>query len=260
MRQVARLLLVVALAGWTASAQKDEFQWKGRIASGKALEIKGVNGGVRADTATGDEAEVVATKTARRSDPKQVEIKVVEHGDGVTICAVYPTPDGEKPNECNPGSGGRMSTRNNDVQVEFAVRVPAGVRFVGRTVNGKIEASVRGDVEAHTVNGSVTISTRGHAEAKTVNGGITASMGSADGTKALAFETVNGSVTVELPDRANAEVRAETVNGGIETDFPLTVQGRFGPRKVSGTIGGGGRSLSIKTVNGSIRLRKGNVV
>ena len=47
-----------------------------------------------------------------------------------------------------------MSVRDNDVNVEFRVKVPAGVRFVGRTVNGGIEASgITADAEAHTVNG-----------------------------------------------------------------------------------------------------------
>jgi hypothetical protein len=44
----------------------------------------------------------VATKHGRRSDPAEVEIEVVEHAGGVTICAVYPSP-GSRPNECRQG-------------------------------------------------------------------------------------------------------------------------------------------------------------
>ena len=62
------------------------------------------------------------------------------HAGGVTICAVYPSRDARKPNECPPGDGGRMNVQNNDVSVRFTVRVPAGVTFVGKTVNGEIEA------------------------------------------------------------------------------------------------------------------------
>jgi DUF4097 and DUF4098 domain-containing protein YvlB len=51
-------------------------------------------------------------------------------------------------------------------------------------------------------------------------------------------------------------VRATTVNGEIETDFPLTITGKFGPRRLNGTIGSGGRRLDLSTVNGSIKLRK----
>ena len=59
-----------------------------------------------------------------------------------------------------------------------------------------------------------------------------------------------------LPADVNADVRASTVNGDIETDFPLTITGRFGPRRLNGTIGRGGRSLSLETVNGGIRIKK----
>jgi hypothetical protein len=52
-------------------------------------------------------------------------------------------------------------------------------------------------------------------------------------------------------------VRAETLNGDLISDFPLVVSGRFGPRRLRGTIGQGGRTLELGTVNGTIRLRKG---
>src|SRR2546422_4855498 len=62
-----------------------------------------------------------------------------------------------------------MNVRDNDVTVDFTVRVPAGVRFLGKTVNGEVEAAVgSSDVEAITVNGSIRISTTGYAEAQTV--------------------------------------------------------------------------------------------
>ncbi|HEV2750413.1 MAG TPA: DUF4097 family beta strand repeat-containing protein, partial [Gemmatimonadales bacterium] len=83
-----------------------------------------------------------------------------------------------------------------------------------------------------------------------------ASMGKATWTDALDFATVNGGITLDLPANLSTEVKASTVNGEIETDFPLTITGRFGPRRLNGTIGSGGRRLALSTVNGSIRLRK----
>jgi DUF4097 and DUF4098 domain-containing protein YvlB len=47
------------------------------------------------------------------------------------------------------------------------------------------------------------------------------------------------------------------VNGGIESDFPITVRGRWGPRSMTGTIGSGGRRLELETVNGAIQIRRG---
>jgi len=252
------LAVTAATVIWAsaAGARAEDFRWAGRLAAGQTLEVKGVNGAVHAQPAAGAEAEVTAVKTARKSDPASVEIKVVEHARGVTLCAVYPSTEG-KPNECTAGEGGRMVTRDNDTKVEFTVHVPPGVRFVGRTVNGGITArDLPGDAEAHTVNGGVEVEGAGNVRAETVNGSIRARAGKADWTGAASFETVNGSIVLELPADTSAEIEAKTVNGGIETDFPLTVNRQVSRRRLSGTLGRGGRRLELETVNGSIQIRQ----
>ena len=224
---------------------------------GDAIEIKGINGAIKATGTSGGQVVVTAVKKGKDDDPADVRIEVVEHAGGVTICAVYPDAGGKK-NECAPGDGGRLSSRDNDVSVQFSVQVPAGVRFVGETVNGDIEAgNVQANVDASTVNGDITISSGGLAKASTVNGSIKASLGSANWDGALSFSTVNGGITVALPEGANADVSASTVNGGMKTDFPLTVSGQFSMKNMKGTIGSGGRKLEMETVNGSIHLKKG---
>jgi hypothetical protein len=200
---------------------------------------------------------VEADRHGRRSDPESVRIEVVEHAGGVTICAVYPTPrNARRPNECRPG-GGQNNTDRNDVQVDFLVRVPDGVRFAGHTVNGNLEADgLQADVRAETVNGSVQVRTTGFAEASSVNGNITCRLGTSELNDSVEFETVNGSITIEMPDGLDADFRASTVNGSIESDFQILVTGKVSPRSVRGTIGEGGPELRLSTVNGSIRLRK----
>ncbi len=253
----AMVLACVAVALAPSVARAQDFEWDGRVDRGDAVEIKNINGGIRAELASGDRVSVTAVKKDHgRGDPEDVRIEVVEHDGGVTLCAVYPDA-GDRKNECRPGDAGHLSSKDNEVSVDFTVRVPAGVNFVAHSVNGGIEASdLRSDVTAETVNGGVKVATSGVARASTVNGSIEAAMGRADWTGDLEFETVNGGITVRLPEGAGARVKASTVNGGMETDFPLTVQGRFGNRKIEGTIGGGGRDLSLETVNGTIRLKK----
>jgi hypothetical protein len=231
--------------------RQDTWSWRGRVAAGGTVEIRGVNGSISAEAATGSEVEVTAEKHGRRSDPDEVRIEVVEHQGGVTICAVYPG----RRNRCEPG-GGEMSVRDNDVEVDFTVRVPRGVGFSGHNVNGGVDAvDVAGPVEAETVNGGVRIETAGgEAAARTVNGSVTAVVRSR-GSGELHFQTVNGGVTLSLPADADLDLEAETVNGSITTDFPIQVSGRFNPRRLSGRIGQGGRRLHVETVNGSIRIR-----
>lgn len=232
--------------------QGQDWTWTGRLAAGKTLEIRGVNGEVSAVPASGDQVEVRAAKHGRDDDPDDVRIEVVEHEGGVTICAVYPG----RNNRCERG-GGRMNVRDNDVEVDFSVRVPRGVRFEGVSVNGGVEAlNLEGPVELNTVNGGVRLETgSGDAEAHTVNGSITATV-RALGERPLRFGTVNGGITVTLPAGLDADLEAQTVNGSIQTDFPIQVQGRMNPRELNGRIGRGGRVLELETVNGSIRLRR----
>ena len=237
--------------------QTQDWDWQGTVDRGDAIEIKGINGAIKASGSSGSQVTVTAVKKGKTDDPADVRIEVVEHSGGVTICAVYPDAKGKK-NECAPGDAGRLSSEDNDVSVAFTVQVPAGVRLVASTVNGEIEAGGLGaDVRATTVNGDVKVSTSGLARATTVNGSIQASMGRADWSGTTSFNTVNGSIIVELPSGASMEVSASTVNGGMETDFALTVKGKFSMKNMKGTIGDGGRELEMETVNGSIRLKSG---
>jgi len=59
-----------------------------------------------------------------------------------------------------------------------------------------------------------------------------------------------------LPSNASFELSAHTGSGGINVDFPMTVQGRLdhGRHDVSGKVGGGGSLLTARTGSGHIRI------
>ena len=67
---------------------------------------------------------------------------------------------------------------------------------------------------------------------------------------------ISCSSSPNLPAGLSTEVKARTVNGDISTEFPLTVVGRFSRKQLDGSIGGGGRTLELHTVNGGIALRQ----
>ncbi len=237
-----------------SARQVGDFVWHGTVGTGQAVEIKGVNGDIIAERAAGEEIEVRAEKRARRSDPSSVRIEVVEHAGGVTLCAVYPSSRGRE-NTCEAGSGGRNSIRNNDVQVTFYVSVPENVAFVAKTVNGDVEVhDLDSDVGATSVNGDIEISTTGFAEARTVNGSIEAAMGSYDVVGGLSFSTVNGSISLDLPDDVDADLDARWVNGRLKADLPFQSIGRASRRSAEGVLGDGGPELNLRTVNGSIHV------
>jgi len=229
------------------------FHWSGRLTAGQRVEVRGINGNIHAEPALGNEVDVIAYKNGEHYEGPDIQVRVVEYEGGVTICAVYPTPDG-RGEECRPGTNGR-TTAQPGTSVDFTVRVPKGVHFVARTVNGLVEAnSLDADTEAHTVNGNLRLCTAGTAQGETVNGSIIASVGRI--TEPLKFSTVNGGITLEMPREASARVHADTVNGTIETDFPPSISDLFVGKHVDVAIGLGGPDLRIATVNGTISLRR----
>lgn len=254
----AALLLSALWTAWPmpvdAETRKTEtFHWQGTLKEGARVEINGVNGHIIATPSAGDEVIVDAVKSGRRSDPTKVRIQTIEDSDGITICAVYPGIG----NSCEPGDKYHSHTHNNDVEVEFTVKIPTNARFHARTVNGGVEISgLRGPVKATTVNGNVTLETTGPGSANTVNGSVRATIGKPDPSEDLEFETVNGSVSVIMPANVNANLEGSTVNGSISSDFPVTISGKWGPRNMHGTIGKGGPTLRMSSVNGSIHLRR----
>ena len=250
--------LVLATAVPAAAQRADTFRWSGALEAGRTLTIEGINGGIEASPASGGEIEVVATKESEDGDVGEVRIDVHPTEDGVTICAVYPGMDGCGPVE-RRGRNRHGDDHDNDTVIEWVVRVPRGVHLDASTVNGKVEIrGLSGDVHASTVNGGIEVAAAGAVEATTVNGSITASTGAARWDGTLDFRTVNGSITLDLPAGTAADVEAKTLNGGLRTDFPLTIEaGReWGPRTMRGTIAGGGGRLRLETVNGGITLRR----
>ena len=256
---MAGLLLAVLLGlsciGWAQTQNGDEWRWSGKLNPEQLLQIKNVNGSIEADGVNGDTIEVVAYKSGEDRD--QVRIEMVNGGEGVTICAVYPGHG----NTCEAGNGYHQEVHDVHAKVEFTVKVPRNLRFSASTVNGKVRAEELGRfVKATTVNGGVTVSTDAWAQATSVNWSVKVRIGRADWDGTLKITTVNGSIDLEVPSTLSTDVKFSSVNGSLESDLPLTIShqsGRWGPKSLEGRIGGGGRELSVNTVNGSLHIRSG---
>lgn len=137
------------------------------------------------------------------------------------------------------------------------MKVARGVNVKTLTTNGDIRArGMNSVVEAATTNGSVEISTSEWASGKSTNGHMDISMGKAEWKGELTVATTNGGLNVTLPASAAFDLHASTTNGNIRTDFPVTVEGTFGPKNVTGAVAGGGRELRLATTNGGIEIRK----
>ncbi len=249
-------LLLLPMLAWAGDSSSDNpFHWSGKLQPDQWVRIKNVNGYVHAEAGPGDQVEVTATKSG--SDADRVKIEVVQDSDGVSICAIYPS-GGWDENRCSSGPDWHSNTHGDvHARVDFTVRLPRNLQFDARTVQGDIDAQHLGRrALVRSVNGSVSVSTSEWAQASSVNGNLTARFGNAGWSDTLSLATVNGSIDLEVPADFNAEVNFTSVNGRFNTDFPLTVQGGISRFHLTGTIGSGGRSLSLKTVNGSVTLHR----
>jgi DUF4097 and DUF4098 domain-containing protein YvlB len=258
LRTPAAVLLALAVVSCGDAFGPDtvDTEWSGVVALGETIEIKGINGDIIATSASGNSVIVTASKEGDNSDPSEVQIEVITHSGGVTICAVYPDVPGELPNECAPRAGGRMNTRDNDVEVTFWVSVPTGVDFVGSTVNGSvIGTDLESEAIAYTVNGDILISSSQLVTAGTVNGSIDARIGVTDLHYDLGYTAVNGDITVHVPATLNADVYLHTINGSITADMSFTV---VSPGDIRGVLGNGGNTLAMSTVNGNLELDSGS--
>ena len=125
----------------------------------------------------------------------------------------------------------RAQTGSGNIRIERA-----GGSLHAQTGSGNIDAdSVGGEVRAQTGSGSVQVRQIVKAD---VN-----------------VQTGSGSVTLSLPADAAYTLDARTGSGSISTAQPLTVQGRLGRNHLTGTVGGGGNNIRIRTGSGSIDIR-----
>lgn len=154
---------------------------------------------------------------------------------------------------------GDLEARTSNGGIE-AMDVAGNVRL--QTSNGSIKAEAsQGSFEAGTTNGSIAVilsdatanwpvrlhSSNGHIEAE-IKG---------DKIPDVRAETSNSSVTLRLPDHANARVRAHTSHSRITSDFAVATQGGTESKtNLEGTIGSGGPVLDLSSSNGSIKILK----
>ena len=277
-RLFAALAMLLAAPALGAQQQygrdSDTWRWDGRVEAGRWMNVFNVNGTVEFTPSPDNMVHLVAEKRSNGREMDDIHFEVVQAGGNVTICAIWN--DSARCEDGEVESFRHNGNNENHSNVKFTVRVPRSVKVGAHSVNGTVSVrdvgsevransvngavtvrNTSGPVRATTVNGGVDVNTAvGPVTAETVNGNVDARMSALQGDDDMTFKTVNGSVSIYVPARFDATFRFDTVHGGIDSDFPMTLTGRWGPRHASGTIGNGGRDVRASSVNGSIELRK----
>jgi Putative adhesin len=125
------------------------------------------------------------------------------------------------------------------------------------TVAGNVEAqSVSGDLRVNTVSGDLTVveGSGSQVRADSVSGNMVLDLDPSAGAD-IRLTTVSGEIAIRIPEPGDAEVDANTTSGNVSCAFDeLRVDGRWGAKRITGRIGGGGARLRASTVSGAIAL------
>ncbi len=148
--------------------------------------------------------------------------------------------------------------RHESWSVSYEVWAPRASDLTLRANNGGIEADgLSGHLDMETMNGGLTLTDiSGEVRGATTNGGITAELtGDRWRGSGLDLSTTNGGVRITIPSNYSAMLETGTVNGSLNVDFPVTIQGSVG-RRMTTQLGGGGPTIRAVTTNGGVTIRR----
>jgi DUF4097 and DUF4098 domain-containing protein YvlB len=212
------------------------------LTAGGNFQLENVNGSVQVDGWDRDEVEVSAVKTAQddASELDGVQIDVESQPGQVAVHTRYPGGEG------------------TNVAVEYHVHVPYRVLLSAvKTVNGSVSVrGVDGGGDLRSVNGDVEVTdSTGPFNARTTNGDLRLQLRKVMNSAPMNIETVNGSVVLSLPSNTAANLKVQNMNGHFSSELPVSsATAPTSARAFKAKIGAGGGEISLRTINGGIRL------
>ena len=192
------------------------------------------------------------------------------------------TPSGPKP---LTGGGYSFEIDENDNRISvdtdwrsnrvvLVARIPMQADLELSTVNdGEIIVSnIRGRLQLENTNGPITATgIAGSVIAESVNEDIRIDFTEIASDEAISLGSINGNLTVALPDGSGAELHIDTAQGEIQSAFEVDVrpsapivernESRGGVEVrvesvIIADVNGGGPVIRLKTLNGNISVEK----
>ncbi|EDY82157.1 hypothetical protein VDG1235_1777 [Verrucomicrobiia bacterium DG1235] len=233
--------------------------------SQKRLEANLLNGGI---TVVGYEGEEAIVEAKRRNFEKE---SVSNNGMRMIQLPSTGLFAEEFNNQIKVGSNALKAT------VDITIKVPFETSLSLNCVNkGDILIeNITGEIEVQNVNGAITINnSSGAVLAHALNRDIVVTLNEVYPDKPMSFTSLNGDIDLTIPADTKAELKLQTFNGKIMSDFDIDVEARDKSPKITdgrpeggryrlefekafyGSINGGGPQFIINTHNGVISIRK----
>jgi len=225
---------------------REEIRKSYDLAPGAKVEVSGINGAVKIETADIKTAEVYIERIAKSAEAMSRRKITIENS--LTSLKVR----GEK------GDGGFISRLFGSSPTErVTLRVPRQISLITEGVNGAVTVGeIDGPVEIHGINGRVEIAqATGSAQFHGINGNISVALNKLE-RDAVSLNGVNGNIELRLSEGANVDLEAHGMNGNVVSDLPGFILEKAKHGSYSAHIGSGGSSISAHGVNGNIILTR----
>ncbi len=243
MKTTLALLIAFVFALAAQAKVSETIQQTHPFAADGSIELSNVNGRVEISTWDKNEVSIEAIKTAPDEEYlKRIEVRIDADPSELKIETHYE----------------KKWFGNSKGEVAYKLQVPVGVSLRKiNDVNGDVRImGVKGKISAGTVNGSVHAKdASSHIYLHSVNGSVEAEVTKITSDSRVELKAVNGSCSVSIPSDACASVDASTVNGHVQCDLPIVIK-RSSRNSLHGTIGSGGGSIVLGSVNGSLSIHK----
>jgi Toastrack DUF4097 len=248
------------------------------------IAVKTFNGSIDIVTTTQGSVKAKVTKRADGNSQEEaeanlqaIEVEMVQEGNTIQVTARQ-TEEQMRSNrgvsvelEVPDGSILDLSSSNGKISsigLTGSVRAHTsngGIEVKGstgtlelHTNNGGIQVEGgKGNLDLETSNGKIQLKTAGSVvSARTSNGGIQFEGKLGAGTHT--FNTSNGAIVLKLPSHSQFRVDADTSNGKVQSDFPVTIEdGPLEKTRLDGQVGENtDTTIKLRTSNGSIRIQR----
>jgi hypothetical protein len=225
---------------------REEIRKTYELAAGAKVEVSGINGAVKIETADIKTADVYIERIAKspealsrrkitiENSPNSLKIRG-EKGDAGFLARVF----GSSPTE------------------RVTLRLPRQISLVAQGVNGAVNVGeIDGPIEIHGINGRVEVAqATGSAEFHGINGNISVALNRPE-KDAISLNGVNGNIELRLSEGVNVDLEAHGMNGNVMSDLPGFVLDKAKHGSYSAHIGSGGSSITANGINGNIRLTR----
>lgn len=263
MRKPALLVLSALFVLLSISARAEEWKKEFTTTGKPAIRVTANDADIQVSSWDRKETEALVITNGYKIGPGDVRITDSQSGDQINL-------------EVHRPSHICVGICHQSVRIELRVPREADLNLHSGDGNVRVD-QVKGELRLDSGDGELAVvAADGRLTANTSDGNIRAQgrfdaldLHTGDGnidaeadagskiTSSWTLRTGDGNLTLRLAEGLSADLDANTGDGHVRVDFPVTVMGSIRENSIRGKMNGGGPPLELRTGDGNIVLGKG---